>query len=260
VPFAINPTGGPGWSYTVTISEKNGVGVKLERLLLEEYDLEGKLLGQRDWDQKVFLRLFKTDKLDPKTSVSAKITSWPRPEGTPQAVLIWRVVGTDLNGNHLEASNTVKLQQNAKRGLKVEISPPIFVENRWQYEVSISEIRGMETKLMGISVITFDELEWSTGSYVVTDDDIAKIFGTNTIPGNGQIRVFVAQQPYDPADRALAWVVAGVDENGTMVYGSGVAELTVKTSEKVRYQEVQIILLLAPVVDGIEYGTIGYAF
>jgi len=250
VPFEISPTGGPGWFYTVTISEKNGIGVKLERLEFERYDSKGRLLGQWDWDERVFRRLFKTDKLDPKSSISAKISEWPGAHSTP-AILVWKVFGTDSNGNHLEASNTVEFQQNAERGLKVEIGPPTLVEGNWQYEVSISEIKGSETKLMGFSVATFDELEWSIAQYVGTSDDIAKIFGTNTIPSNGQIRALVAQL-YNPADRALAWVVAGVDEKGTLVYGSGAAELVVAssgTSEKVWHHDAEIIVPLVHLVE-----------
>jgi len=88
--------------------------------------------------------VLKTDKLDSKTSISAHISE---------------VFGVDSNGNRLEASNTVEFQQNAERGLKVEIGPPTSVEGNWQCEVSISEIKGSETKLMGFSVATFDELK-----------------------------------------------------------------------------------------------------
>jgi len=253
VPFEISSVGGPGWFFTVTISEKNGFKVTLYHLQIEYYDTQGNLLAQWHWDERVFFRLFKTNTLDPYSSISTKIKEAPRPHYTP-AIVVWKVFGIDSNDNYLEVSNSVQLQQNAERGLKVEISPPTLIGDKWQYEVSIFEIRGLETNLIGISVETFDELRWSTARYVGTREDIATIFGTNVISGSGQIKAIVTQ-PYNPDDRALAWEVAGVDENGTVLYGSGAAELTAtssRISEKSQDQAVKLILPLAPVVKEVQ--------
>lgn len=252
VPFEISPTEGPGWFYTITIREKNGIEVNLNRLQVEHYDIEERrLLAQWDGDEGVCRRIFKTDKLPPNGSISARVVEWPRPEYVPEFT-IWKFWGIDSKGNHIEANNGVQLTQNAQRGLRVEISPPTLVGDKWQYEVLIFETRGSETNLMGISVTTFDE-KLSTARYVGTSEDISKIFGSNTISGNGRMKAIVAQ-PYDPTDRSLAWVVAGVDKNGTMVYGSGVAELiraSTEASEKASDPNIKVIVPLAHSAKGV---------
>jgi hypothetical protein len=104
---------------------------------------------------------------------------------------------------------------------------------------------------MGMLIATFDELGLSLNLYTGNFD---QLFGTHVIPGNGQIKTFLAQ-PYDPAERSLAWVVAGVDEKGTMVYGSGVAELTGtsnEASEKMHHPDVKVIVPLAHSVERVE--------
>jgi hypothetical protein len=250
VPFEIRPAEGLGWFYTVTISEKKGSKVKLSRLQIERYDANGNLLAKSEWDERGFFRLFKTNELDANVSISTRWLDWPRPYDS-HTLVVWKVFGTNLDKDRLEVSGKVQLQQNATRGLKVDISPPILVEDKWVYEVSISELRGLKTNLMGMLIATFDELGLSLNLYTGNFD---QLFGTHVIPGNGQIKTFLAQ-PYDPADRSLAWVVAGVDEKGTVVYGSGVAELTGtsnEASEKAYHPDVKVIVPLAHSVEGVE--------
>jgi hypothetical protein len=194
--------------------------------------------------------VFKTNELDANASISTRWLDWPRPYYS-HTLVVWKVFGTNSYKDRLEVSGKVQLQQNATRGLKVDISPPILVEDKWVYEVSISELRGLKTNLMGMLITTYDELRLSLNSYTGNFD---QLFGTHVIPGNGQIKTFLAQ-PYDPAERSLAWVVAGVDEKGTMVYGSGVAELTGtsnEASEKAHHPDVKVIVPLAHSVERVE--------
>jgi len=250
VPFEIRPAEGLGWFYTVTISEKKGSEVKLSRLQIERYDANGNLLAKSEWDDRAFSRIFKTNQLGRNASISTRWLDWPTPYYS-HTLVVWKVFGTNLYKDRLEVSGKVQLQQNATRGLKVDISPPILVEDKWVYEVSISELRGLKTNLMGMLIATFDELGLSLNLYTGNFD---QLFGTHVIPGNGQIKTFLAQ-PYDPAERSLAWVVAGVDEKGTMVYGSGVAELTEtsnEASEKAHHPDVKVIVPLAHSVERVE--------
>lgn len=227
VPFNTSSQGSPAWNYHVTIRETKGIGVDLNGIRFEYFDINGELAWDITTPAKFFSRTFGTTRVPPGGTIETRLHQNP---GSTHDYISneWTIYATDDNGNAIIAPATIYFQNNATRGLTIQFnpSPAPFTGQGWQTEMTISETEGVNVELTRFNCGYYDqdEVPLRDASFTVGREFFDNTFGTTTVPAGAALSGFISLS-FKPQAAEVSCVAIGIDANGHPVYGANSLEL-----------------------------------
>jgi len=214
ITFEPNPVlhGSEKWCWEMTITEVNGVGVKLTDIIMEIYDGD-KLL--KSWSDKSWLEAI--NYYLPAYGSEPSRRHIPYPYSVTHAIFV--VTGIDDNGQDVAARGRVDLSQEELLSAKIEISfdPPYprCKKSKVLWKVIITEVNGVGVEIQQLISRSYNHMGGLEKESVYTPQSADWL--PPYLAPYGEIIFTAGYSPCPKGECANAYVVIGVDDNGNSI-------------------------------------------